>query len=415
MKFEKVKGTRDYYPEEKQIMNKISDLFRQTAKNYGYNEVESPAFEEFKLLAEKEGSEIREQIFTLEKRSNETLGLRFDLTVPLTRMFIARQKELPKPVKWFYISRMWRYEAPQKGRLREFYQYGVELFGSDKQEADAEIIRVAIESLEASGLTSKDIVVKINNRNLTEGLLQEYDVGDGDALLRIIDKKSKIGRDEFVSELKKLKLGKEEIDELIEVIETNDIEKLEVINDKAKKALEDLKRVLELLEDKKDFIRVDLATVRGLAYYTGTVFEIYDREEKLRAICGGGRYDNLVQLFSGEKCPATGFAIGFATLEILLDEKMLLPDLGLKLDYYIAPVNPSLSKKANDIASQLRKKGFSAEVDVMQRGLSKQLDYASSIKAEKVIIVGDKDLANKEVTLRDMVSGKEKKVKIDKL
>jgi len=171
--YQNVKGTVDFYPEDKYIKEAVFTKLRDTAVRFNFNEIETPSFETLELLTAKSGEEIKTQIFTLEKRSTEQLGLRFDLTIPTTRLFIQKQKELPKPVKWFYIDRMWRYEKPQKGRLREFYQYGVEMYGSDKPEADAEVIALAIESLKNLGLTQKDIIVKINNRKLLEGLLLE--------------------------------------------------------------------------------------------------------------------------------------------------------------------------------------------------------------------------------------------------
>src|SRR3989344_166982 len=156
MKLQGVKGTTDFYPQEREMWNYLAGKFREQAVKYGFLEIETPAFENLTTLCEKEGEEIKGQIFTLEKRSNEQLGLRFDITVPCARMFIAKQKEIPKPAKWFYITRMWRYEQPQKGRLREFYQFGVELFGSDKIDADAQIISLIIDSFKSLGLTQKD-------------------------------------------------------------------------------------------------------------------------------------------------------------------------------------------------------------------------------------------------------------------
>ena len=171
MKFQKPKGTTDYYPEEKSVQQRIFELFRETARRYNFKEIESPVFESLELLTKKEGDEIKEQIFVLTKRSKESLGLRFDLTVPAVRMFIEKQKVLPKPVKWFYVSRMWRYEQPQAGRDREFYQFSAEIFGSNKPEADAEIINLAIDSLLSLGLDEKDFIVKINNRKFIQSLL----------------------------------------------------------------------------------------------------------------------------------------------------------------------------------------------------------------------------------------------------
>ncbi len=410
--FERVKGMVDYYPEDREVFVKLSNLFRQQAVKYGFKEIAVPAIESLGLLAEKEGEEIKEQIFTIEnkggeKKAKEELGLIFDITVPAVRMFISKQKETAKPVKWFYIDRMWRYERPQKGRLREFYQFGVEVFGSNSPRADAEIISLAIDSLRATGLTEKDFVVKINNRDVLEDLLKKFGVKNIEDAFKIIDKGEKITQDEFREELKKA--GIKQVKEIENMIQIKDISKIP----KDTKGLENLKEVFELLKTKKDFIELDLSTARGLAYYTGTVFEIFDKEMKYRALCGGGRYDRLVKMLKGDDCPATGFGIGFATLTLLLDEKMLLPDSELGVDYYIATIG-NTSKEAIGIAEVLRKNN-KVDINLIDRSLSAQLDCANAMNAKKVVIVGEKDLANKEVTVKDMESGKDEKVKINKL
>ncbi|MFC1730520.1 histidine--tRNA ligase [candidate division KSB1 bacterium] len=410
MALQKPKGTRDYYPEEKAVMNKISDSLRKTSLKYGFKEIESPAFETIDLLSAKQGEEIKNQIFVLEKKGNEEFGLRFDLTVPFTRLFVEKQMELPKPVKWFGISRMWRYERPQAGRLREFYQLSVELFGSDKAEADAEIISLAIDCLKSLGLTKKDIVVRLNNRALLEDFIKSIGAKDVGEVFKAIDKKLKIPPAAFDEELKKAGLNDEQAKKVKSFIKIKDISKIKIKSE----ALDNVKQVLDLLNDKKDFIELDLSTARGLAYYTGTVFEVFDRKGKLRSIAGGGRYDDMVELFGGQKTPATGFAVGFATLQLLLEEKKLLPKPGLGVDYYVAVVSDKERKKALKIAEKLRKNN-SVEIDLMGRNLKKQLDYANKTKAKNVIIIGEEELKKGKLTVKDMKTGKEKKVSIDSL
>jgi histidyl-tRNA synthetase len=417
MVYQSVKGTRDFYPEEMQPRNRLFDLLRQNAVRYGFKEIESPAFENLSLLTAKSGEEIKTQIFVMEKRSTEEIGLRFDMTVPAARMFITKQRELPKPVKWFYIDKQWRYEAPQKGRLREFYQFGVELFGSDKIQADAEVISLAIDNLVLLGLTDKDFVLKINNRELLQGFLESIGIKEIDKTLRVLDKKNKITLKEFKDELSYLEY--EQVDLLLEFLSLTSIEsitELEVeLNEKAKKGMSTLVQLFNLLDSlgKKKFIQFSPETARGLAYYTGTVFEANDREGKFRALLGGGRYDNMIEQFGGEACPATGFAMGDVVLELFLREKKLWDDSLNGVDYFVAPVNNDYISKALEIASKLRKK-FSVDVDLMERKLGKQFSYADSLKAKKVVIVGDETKAGK-VKIKDMVSGKEDEVKIDSL
>ncbi len=413
MKFQNVKGTKDFYPEDRAAFNWMRNIFQQMAVKYGFLEVESHAFESLSLLCEKEGEETKQQIFTLEKRSNEQLGLRFDLTVPMTRMFIAKQKELPKPVKWFNIARMWRYEAPQKGRLREFYQFGVEIFGSDKPEADAQVISLAIDSLQALGLSSRDFYVKINNRNLLQGLIEGLGIGNISEVITIIDKMAKISEGEFVAELEKLGLTQAQIKKLDEILKTSDLKKLKNLNELAEQGKWELQGVLDALSDKEAFIRVDLTVARGLAYYTGTVFEAYDREGKYRALFGGGRYDRMIQSFGGDPCAATGFGIGFATLGLFLDEKMLVPQPDTCIDYYVAPIkdDPRVLKLAQEIAGKLRK-DYRVDVDIMRRSMPKQFEYATKIKAKNIIILGDNELKSGVITIKNLETGNEEKRKI---
>jgi histidyl-tRNA synthetase len=417
MPFEKVKGTADFYPEDREVMYQVYQKLRDIARRYSFQEVESPAFETMPLLTAKSGEEVKTQIFCLERRAREELGLRFDLTVPQTRMFIAKQKELSKPVKWFCFSRMWRYEQPQKGRMREFYQFNIELFGSDRPEADAEIISVLIDWLTALGLTEKDFFIKINNRDLLEGLLGDFVAKSRiEEVVRLIDKSGKISEEEFDRLL--ADSGVKDIERVKEIIKSKGspaeilpfIENL-AKNEKSQNGYNRLKAVVELLDPK--FVKIDLSVARGLAYYTGTVFECFDIDEKFRAIAGGGRYDNMVQLFGGEKTPATGFAMGFSVLSLVLDERGLLPKPDLGPDYFVAIVNDDVRKNAMEIVRKLRKKS-KVDYDLSGRNLTNQLQYAAGIGAKKTVIVGPKDLENKQVTVRDMVSGEEEKVLISK-
>ena len=413
MQYNKPKGTLDQYPEENALRLKIFDIFRQTAEKFNFREVESPAFEELALLSEKEGEETKKQIFTLEQRGDEKFGLRFDLTVPLTRMFLQKQKALPKPVKWCYCTNMWRYERPQKGRFREFYQMGVEIFGCPNPEADAEMINLAIKTMYNLGLSEKDFIVNLNNRKLLEGILQDRVKKEFmKECIRIIDKREKIEKKEFEDILKEIKV--KDVKELIRILDSKKIEEIEKLqlNNLAKEGLEELKQTYNLLD--KKVVQLNLSTARGLAYYTGIVFEIFDAGNKYRSMCGGGRYDKLVELFGGEPTSATGFAIGLSTTQLVLKEANKLPKIDVTVEYYVAPVDEKLRTKAIEIAQKLRKKA-SVEIDMMRRSLSKQLEYAAKNNFKKIVIVGDKDLKNKQVTIKDLKTGEEKKVFLNQL
>ena len=411
--FQKAKGTSDFYPEDMEQRKTIFRKFMKTAENYNFKQIEAPAFENTNLLTVKQGQEIRDQIFIIEKKGSEELGLRFDITVSATRMFIEKQKELPKPVKWFYLTRMWRYERPQTGRLREFYQYGVELFGSDKPEADAEILNLLIDSLQSLGLTSKDFFIKINNRKLLEGLL--LDIVNKDIIndvIRIIDKRSKLSDIEFLNELKKLDLDDEKIAKITSTLNITNIKEIKTsdLNEEAENGLNEIKAILNLLKSRKEFIQVDLSTARGLAYYTGTVFECFDKEEKFRAIAGGGRYDKMVEQFKGEPTAATGFGLGYSTLTLLLKEKDLLPKINLAPDIYIITIG-DVKQQALELATRLREKNR-VDVDLSERNLRNQFKYANSIKAKKTIVLGENEIKQGSYKIKDMKTGKEEEVKL---
>ncbi len=419
--FARVKGTKDFFPEESFTLQHLLSVMAGTCHRYGFRHVLAPSIETLRLLTAKSGEETVKQIFTLQKKGTEELGLKFDLTVPMTRMFISKQRELPKPVKWFSADRMWRYEAPQQGREREFFQISIEQFGSDKPEADAEVMNLFIDCLLAAGLKPKEFTLKINHRKLLEGILLDIvPKGKLDAAMRIIDKRSKIEEKQFFDEMHAAGIERVKAAKILHAAEINgsikDVEKkisqhLE-LNELAREGLKNLKEALALV--KHDNIKVDLSVARGLAYYTGCVFEAFDNEGKFRALGAGGRYDQLVNLLGGEQCPATGFAIGYSTLSLLLQHLKRLPQPAHGPDYFIIPVHENQIPDALGIASALRAK-HSVDVDIMRRPISKQFDYANKIGARKAIVIGPEELKTKKFTVKDMKTGKEEKRKLSEL
>ena len=418
--FKTVKGMDDYYPQDKAIQARIADSLRQSAERASFLEVTSPAVEALGLLTKKSGEEIVSQIFTLEKRSEEQLGLRFDLTVPLARMFVDKQQSLQKPVKWFALDRMWRYEAPQKGRAREFYQLSVEVFGAPGVAADAEVISLAIDCLKNLGLQDQDISVRLNNRKLLEGLLVEFIKEEKlEQVTRIIDKVNKISEQQFLAELEAQGLSKENAEQVRYIIgrvgqPAKILPQIKTmkLNEQAQQGLQELEAVCALLPD--TCVVVDLSVARGLAYYTGNVFEVEDKERKFRALAGGGRYDDLVELFGGQPTAAAGFAIGLSTLTLLLQDKGLLPKVDISPEYFIAVTAPTVLKDALQLARKLRKKK-SVEVALMERKLAKQLSYANALGAKNLIVLGPNEVKKKEVKVKNMATGKETKKSLGKI
>jgi len=418
--FPRVKGTNDFYPEDSAKLQYIMGTMANVANKYGFAQVTPPALETLKCLTAKSGEEIKSQIFVLEKKAEEQQGLRFDLTIPLTRMFVAKQRETAKPVKWFAVDDNWRYEAPQKGREREFYQLSVELFGSDKPVSDAEVINLFVDCYKAVGLTEKDFFVRLNNRKLLEGLLGDISKRKNiDDIIRVVDKFWKIEEKEFKIHLEKLKLDEITIEKIRHVVQFNgkpakvlkELKQHFPLNGLASEGAKELEEIIPLLPDN---VKLDLSIARGLAYYTGNVFEAFDTKGEFRSLGGGGRYDQLVELLGGTACPATGFAIGYSTTSLLLEKLKRLDKLVHGPDYFIAIVKPELTNDAFELAAELRKK-YNVEVDLMHRKIGKQFDYANTIGAKKVIVLGPEEVNSKKYTVKDMKSGKESKKIIKEL
>jgi histidyl-tRNA synthetase len=408
MQFQKPAGTRDFFPEDMDIRNDVLANLKSVCKKYGFSEVGCPDIETLKLLTAKSGEEIKGQVFNLEKKGDEELALKPEFTPSVARMFIEKQKTIQKPVKWFSFGRCWRYERPQKGRLREFFQLNVECYGASSQLADADMISLAIDCLLSLGLKKDDFVVKINSRSLLESVLKDLGINNAADIFRVIDKKAKISPAAFEEELQKAGLDSSTTNKLIALLETKDISKI--------KGSEELKQLFTYLEKlgKKDFIEFDLSIARGIAYYTGTVFECFDRKGRLRAIFAGGRYDKLIEQLGGQPCPATGFAIGDVTLQLLLEEKKLWPEPSLGVEYYIAPMDEKSISFALEVLTRLREKS-TADIDLLGRKIRKQLDYASSIKAVNAVIIGDEEVKTRTVTIKNLVTGKQEKVKFNDL
>lgn len=413
MAFARVKGTSDYYPEDMKTRKFISDTLSSVAERFCFEEISFPAIESMSLLTKKSGEEIKTQIFRLEKQGKEELGLRFEATASSARMFIDVQKKIPKPARWFCIVPNWRYEQPQKGRDREFFQFNAEVYGSYSIKSDAEVISLAIESLKALGLEESDFTVKINNRKLLSGFVETLTDNPG-SVIRIIDKKDKISKQQFRDDLSSAGLSLDNIKQVEDFVKAESFEDMKRFDFKetAILGLEELKSLFKLLKNKN--IRFSPSIARGLAYYTGTVFEIFDSEGRFRSICGGGRYDNMISLFGGMDEGATGFAIGLSTLTLLLKNKGKIPEHKKEIDYYVASVNEITDEKSFEIAQMLRKK-YSVIVDINGRNLKKQFNEANRQNAKKVVIVGEEELELDSVKIKDMKSGEEKIIKISDL
>ncbi len=421
MEIKPVKGTRDFYPPQMAIRNFIIDGWKAASVRSGFVEFDGPIFEYLKMFQIKSGDEIAEQLFSFEDRGGRALAIRPEITPTLARMVNQQINSLPRPIKWFSVPRLCRAERPQKGRLREFFQWNIDIIGVDDVLADAEIIFCSLDYLRQAGLTGSDIVARISSRKMLAALLRAIGIAEEelDGLYALLDKRSRLGADTF-AEMAAEKITdadkREKVLELMAVESVEQIEKVVELTGQARQAVDELKKLFEILDTMGvgDWCMFDIGIVRGLAYYTGVVFEIYSRGAKLRAIGGGGRYDNLLADFGGPATPATGFAMGDCVLEIVLREKGLLDKVAttLNLDYFVAYTEPRLKAKAVEITAKIRQANRPADFSYKGGNLGKQLKQASSACAKNCIIVGD-EYKQGQIAIKDMDTGRQELVKLD--
>ncbi len=421
MKIPSVKGTRDFYPPLMAIHNWIMDGWKKASVRNGFEEYDGPIFELLKMYQIKSGDEIVDQLFSLQDRGGRDLAIRPEITPTLARMVNQQINTLPRPIKWFSVPRLCRAERPQKGRLREFFQWNIDIIGIDSPEADAEIIFTAVDYLRSVGLTSDDICAKISSRRLLMDVLLGIGIsGDRlDSLYALLDKKAKLPTeafDELLAEQVPDNEQAERISAFMNLQSLDEIAKIIPLNEAVEQALAELKQVFATLElmGVADYCVFDPTIVRGLAYYTGVVFEVHDIVGQLRAICGGGRYDNLLRDFGGPAVSATGMGMGDCVLEILLQEKGLLDQVpGREVAYYIACADQQFSEVVYHIVAEIRSRGHSANFSYKQGKLTKQLKEAASQGAKKCVIIGGEYGDNKELVVKDMATGQQETISVD--
>ena len=418
--YDRIKGFRDFYPGEMGARRETFDTLESTARRYGFREIGTPALERTQMYVDKSGEEIVDELYSFEDQGGRDVALTPELTPTVARMVVAKQQELSKPIKWFSTRPFWRYEEPQSGRRREFYQTNVDIFGSSAPESDAELLACAADALTGLGLTSEDFEFRVSHRDILGGLLEAFEADvDTEAAIRAVDKNEKVGDDEFYGLLNDAGLSYDQAREFDDLLDTpeDDLDDLVAFagTDRVEAAVANLTDVLDAAADfgARDYCALSLDTARGLDYYTGVVFECFDSTGDVnRSIFGGGRYDDLIEGFGGQPTPAVGFAVGDATLTLLLQRAGVWPDEELATDYYVLQVGDTRDVAA-EVTRELRAEGHVVETDVSGRSFGAQLDYADSIGAETVVIVGEQDLADGNVTVKDMGSGDQTQVPVD--
>ena len=433
-----VRGTRDFYPPQMALRNWILDGWRNVSQRHGFLEYDGPIFEHLQLFTEKSGPAIAGELFSLTDRGGRELAIRPEMTPTLARMVNKHVNSLPKPIKWFSLSRCCRAERPQKGRLREFFQWNVDIVGSDSLLADAECIFTAVDYLRSVGLTSKDIVVRFSSRSLLAQLLRRFGFAPDqlDAVYTLLDKRPKMPADTFQALARDTIPDSSSREPLLSFLQAqDDLDPQTDPLDAARAAIQsataaaasdpdpcqtEISQLIELRGYLQqlgvyDYCRFDLNIVRGLAYYTGVVFEIFDRSQSLRAVGGGGRYDNLLTGLGGPQISGTGFGMGDVVLEILLTEKKLLRAAPARLDCFVAVAAADLFEtQLLPLVGELRRRDIATAFDYnISATLSRQLKQAAALNARWTVILARETLDEQEVTLKHMDRSLQFQVKLD--
>jgi histidyl-tRNA synthetase len=420
--FKTVRGMRDLLPVDAERMRRVEQVSREVSKLYGYEEIITPVLESYDLLAAKTGEEIRERMYTFKDLGGRKMALRPEFTASVARLVASKLRNEPKPMRLFSVGSLYRYDEPQYGRFREFWQSNYELFGSPRPEADAEILMLTDDLLKRLGL--KNYRFKIGHTGILRGILDQegMDEAKQNSVRQLLDKKSweealAIARDADVSQKCLAALER-----LFETRGEDAFKVLEAVKetvqgyDGAVAAAENLREILELVKDSgaKLEVTVEAGFARGLEYYTGMIFESYVPGVDI-ALGGGGRYDKLIQLFGGEPIPAVGVAQGIDRIVLALKKQRVSPKTGKEKSVVVISVKDESMGKALELSDMLRKSGLAVEVAVMGRSVSRALADADRRGVAYAVIVGPKELEEKKVVLKDMNKGEQTTVPISSL
>ncbi|MFX1485929.1 MAG: histidine--tRNA ligase [Promethearchaeota archaeon] len=405
-----VRGMRDFLPEDKAKLDRVIDVVRDLFEKYGYGEVSMPIVENFELLAMKAGEDIRKRMYVFEDKGGRTVALRPEMTPSVTRLFIdSLMKAVPKPVKLGYIGQCFRYDEPQMGRYREFWQGGFEIFGSPNPEADAEILAIAYDMMTSLGFGQFEL--RLGHVGIIRSILEQEGVEEGyqDEILGMIDSGKTTEVFRLLSNRGASEKCLEAIRRLLE-IKVEDLEKgvedaRRIVEgySKAKGAMRNLDQIVEIAKAQgiTERIQLDLSLARGLEYYTGMIFEIFNRKLPI-AIGGGGRYDKLVELFGGTPTPAVGFSPGLDRIALAMEKEELFTDLWRMNRILVVAASEDLYSYAARVAQELRRRNIPCELELMHRTLKKSLSFASSSNYDYAIIVGKREMERGEITIKNL-------------
>ena len=412
-----VRGTRDFYPEDMRLRNWLFDNFTNASLLHGFEEYDAPVLEYEELYTRKQGEEITQQLYSFQDKGNRKVALRPEMTPSLARMVMARAGGLPMPIKWFSIPQCWRYERTQRGRGREHYQWNVDIWGTTEISADAELISVLVTFFEGIGLTAKDIVIRVSSRKVLEEVLGSLGM-EGDIFAQtciIVDKMDKLSSDVIEDQLSNLGHDSKVVLTIQTVLGIKDMNSLkEALKDESV-AVSELNLLFDAIDSYgiSEWVEFDASIVRGLAYYTGAVFEAHDRTGEFRAICGGGRYDKLLSTLGGKDLPATGFGFGDMVIMELLAEKNLIPELVSDIDDIVIPLNSDLRNAAVMVAASLRNSGRTVDLVLEDKKMKWAFKHAERIGAARLVLLAPDEWSRKMVKIKDLDTGEESEISLN--
>jgi histidyl-tRNA synthetase len=415
-------GFRDFYPDELALRNHIFATWRSVATRYGFEEYDGPPLEPLELYTQKSGEEIAGQLYSFRDKGDRDVALRPEMTPTLARMVGARAQALKKPIRWFSMPQLFRYERQQRGRLREHFQLNMDLIGEAGPLADAELIAAAIDILRAFGLGPGEFQARISDRRVLRALLaghgvQESQLADAYAAVDRIEREP---REAVAARLEKSGWAEPTIAALFEVASLKGLEAVDVAlvkvpgGPEAGEALRECCRALDAMT-LGEFVQVDLTIVRGLAYYTGIVFELFDAGRSLRAICGGGRYDGLLKALGGVDLPALGFGMGDVVLGELLKERDRPRAMPGRLDAFLVAVGGEDVAPMLRLAHELREHGVAVEYGLRLQAVRKQLELAAARGATRAVLIGPDERRDGQAMVRDLRAGTEQRVGLAEL
>jgi histidyl-tRNA synthetase len=414
------RGTRDFPPEDMRLRTWLFDHFREVARQFAFEEYDAPVLESEALYVRKAGEEITGQLYNFEDKGGRKVALRPEMTPSLARLVLGKGRSLPLPIRWFSIPQCWRYERMTRGRKREHYQWNMDVFGVAGVTAEAELLAAVASFFSRLGLTEEDVGIRVSSRGVLHAVLTEK-LGVPDqhfaAVCVLVDKLEKLPREAIEKDLAALGLEGSLVDEIVATLSLRSLDELAGVLGADHAVVAELNQLFSLAEAYgiADWLVFDASVVRGLAYYTGVVFEAFDRGATLRAICGGGRYDHLLSTFGGTDIPACGFGFGDVVIVELLKDKGLLPELPRSVDDVVFSFSEDLRLSAVRVAAILRKAGRSVDLVLEPKKAKWAFKHADRAGASRMVLVAPEEWARGVVKVKDLATGEQHEARPEQL